>query len=642
MHRTAAAPLPACPSIPMLTELSTASGWELTPDGIIQSLPVKDFVYDAWLDLPAKDEFREALTQGVAHVLDRYAKNRDAAQYVRDNIYDLSRAGWQAACPIRRDSLVLDVGCGLGALSRSLARNCGNVVGMDACYQRLMVHGAVNRELNYDNITLLCGTHATVSEFPDASFDGIVLNGILEWIPEMADGEPGEIQAAFLRQCRRILKEGGWLYLGIENRWGFRYFLDRPEDHADLMYASLLPRTLANLWTRRMRKKPYRTYTYGPAGYAQLMAAAGFGATSIYGTLPDYRNFNILRPLSQTRRAHGAASHLGITKRWKQWIVETPSFFRRFVPTVGVVAHRDHQPRQPAWFDDWNTIGRGIEQLYVKHDQASVWYTDMNRQDRIREVALSPAAVSKLQRVAGLAEGLRQEPEMPISLADWRLEGRDGYVWADRRKVTGMTLDKLSPPERAACLPRVWDALRRLHAASRSLNWKAEGLADLLEDLIPVEEKVGDAAAMDGLRRVASYLDKHWHGIRILMHGDCTPNNVVVAGPEIQLIDWEWSRVVNHPGYDVLKLLWYDDENPLRNPRAWSESTFRARQGEDESRRAFEVVHPGADWPMGVMTYWMVRTYRELGMFVNAGLPHDWVKRIVRPSVDAACALLNL
>ncbi|NUN95487.1 MAG: hypothetical protein HUU16_04885 [Candidatus Omnitrophica bacterium] len=83
------------------------------------------------------------------------------------------------------------------------------------------------------------------------------------------------------------LRPGGWLYVGIENRFGISYFLGAM-DHSYLKYTSLLPRPLADWVTRRRRGHAYRTYTYSPIGYRRLLEGAGFGEIRFFGVMPTY------------------------------------------------------------------------------------------------------------------------------------------------------------------------------------------------------------------------------------------------------------------------------------------------------------------------------------------------------------------
>ncbi len=609
-------------------------------DGIMMSPSDPGFIYEPWLLLPSREELRDALQKGVAGTLDRYAKNQEAKEYVRDNIYDPTRAGWQAVCPIRQDSVILDFGCGLGALSRSLARNCGTVIGADACYERLMVNSAANRELGFGNVELLCGDHTVLGHMKTGCVDGMVLNGVLEWVPEMAPGEPRDVQLRFLKECRRIVKDDGWLYIGIENRWGYRYFMDRPDEHVDLMYSTLLPRWLANIYCKIGRKKPYRTYTYSPAQYRALLKEAGFSDCSIYATLPDYRSFTEMRPLGSKQRLSGAGRCFGITTPWKQRVLETPACFDRCAPSLGIVGRSSQTVSDAVWMEDFKTLGCTLDKVYVKHDQASFWYRTNEGEIRIRELALARAARSKLRHIAEVVSALKTEDELAGSVRDWRLHEMDGWLWTDRRMVEGTALADLPDSTGDTHLDEVCQAIRRVHSLGDALDWPVYGLTQICEEYPSPQREVFDKYSWDQFRQVISTLDRRCGGQKLLMHGDCTPPNILIGG-HVVLIDWEWSRVVNFPGYDVLKLLWFHDEDPRCATRFWNEEILRERLDDERARRCFRLVHPTADWKTAVLMYWCVRTARELGAAADRGWEPDWIRTRLEPSLDVICRHLD-
>jgi len=627
-------------SIPSILRLTGDALQYNAADGIWRSPFDTGFVYEPWLAFPPRDELRASLQEGVSPTLDRYVKNEPAKEYVRDNIYEPGRAGWQAVCPIRKDSVVLDFGCGLGALSRSLARNCRTVIGADACYERLMVSNAVNGELGFDNVELLCGDHRVLGEINDGSLDGMVLNGVLEWVPEMADGEPRAAQVGFLRECRRILRPDGWIYIGIENRWGYRYFMDRRDEHSELMYSTLLPRSLANVYSKIVKKKPYRTYTYSPRECRALLAEAGFPASVIYGVLPDYRSFSELRSLDTPGRVSGAGRVLGITKPWKQRVVEAPAFFKRCVPSLGIVGHASTATTRPVWLEDFKSAGHTLDKVYVKHDQASFWYHTPGGQARIRELAMARGATDKLRHIGSLAPTLREAGALGGPFRDWRVDEKAGSVWTDRRMVPGVALSDCSPSIRESHLQRVCETLHRLHALGAALDWPVAGLTQICEENVSRRRDVAAAYWWEAWREVVSTVDRRAAGHGLLMHGDCTASNLLV-GDDIVLIDWEWSRRVNFAGYDILKLLWFDDEDPRCATRFWNEHTLDDRFNDTRAERYFRVVHPTSDWRTGVLAYWCVRTAKELGAAVDRGWPPEWIRPKLEASVEAVARTLR-
>ena len=182
---------------------------------------------------------------------------------------------------------MLDLGCGWGAVSIALARSCGEVASLDLTRERVLSLKALAKFEGLDNLTFVHGGDGALP-FPDGHFDAVVLNGVLEWVPENRVGDPRQVQIGFLREAARTLKPNGVLYVAIENRLAARYVVKR-EDHVGLYWSSFMPRRVSNAYSRLMRGKPYRTYTYSIQGYQRLFAAAGLRSTRFVCPLPDYR-----------------------------------------------------------------------------------------------------------------------------------------------------------------------------------------------------------------------------------------------------------------------------------------------------------------------------------------------------------------
>lgn len=103
---------------------------------------------------------------------------------------------------------LLDVGCGGGVFSESMAVNGANVTAIDLAEESLEVAKLhlyeSNHKIDYQNIS--------VENFSDKnknSFDVIVCMEMLEHVPD-----PQSIVGA----CAKILKPGGWLFMSTINR----------------------------------------------------------------------------------------------------------------------------------------------------------------------------------------------------------------------------------------------------------------------------------------------------------------------------------------------------------------------------------------------------------------------------------------
>ena len=178
-------------------------------------------------------------------------------------LFSEGRADWRFFLPLDKQSKVLDIGCGWGNLACEIAKESGSVYGIDASRSKLEF---VQSRAASEQLNALHTVHADFLDglpFPDGSFDLVVLNGVLEWAGVFRDEMPPEsYQGRLLCEARRVLKDGGHLYVGIENRLGYWYFFGREDEHAFTIFTTLMPRWLAGWVTRAFHRKAYRAYTY--------------------------------------------------------------------------------------------------------------------------------------------------------------------------------------------------------------------------------------------------------------------------------------------------------------------------------------------------------------------------------------------
>ena len=144
---------------------------------------------------------------------------------------DQARLRGEAVCSALSDhmeldgAVVLDAGCGVGGTSAALHARGSDVIAVDCDPERI---NAINESLPEVETDL---TSLDDLPYPDASFDAIVLQDVLEHV-----ASPSKV----LAEISRVLTSNGLLYLSTPNRNALPNIISDP--HFGLPFASLKTR----------------------------------------------------------------------------------------------------------------------------------------------------------------------------------------------------------------------------------------------------------------------------------------------------------------------------------------------------------------------------------------------------------------
>ena len=303
-----------------------------------------DYYYGEFPQAVMRSIIETAAKQGSAKAFEDALRDKtdDWRRYFLHYATDETRAAWQFLLRLPENASVLDMGCGWGNLAISLARNFATVYAMDLVPERAVISSIRAREAGLHNIRALVGGNTKQLPFPDSSLDAVILNGVLEWaatsFPNIDD--PRQAQLHVLREIVRVLKPEGQVYIGIENRLGFLYFLGRPDEHSKLKFATLLPRRVANRYSLAKRGQPYRTYTYTWRGYRKLLREAGLPDARFYCPFPEYREFSELIDLDRPPDLARALHPTSLSGRLGLQVCKRVNLLREFSPSYSIVASK--------------------------------------------------------------------------------------------------------------------------------------------------------------------------------------------------------------------------------------------------------------------------------------------------------------
>ncbi|GLB38960.1 putative O-methyltransferase that catalyzes the 2 O-methylation steps in the ubiquinone biosynthetic pathway [Lyophyllum shimeji] len=140
-------------------------------------------------------------------------------EFIKNKLLEVSREGGEEGMPsstVLRDLDVLDVGCGGGLLSESLARLGANTLGIDASESNVKIatlHASADPKLR--NLTYINAPAESLLDSPKR-YDVVCSMEVLEHVDN---------PASFLSTCAELVKPGGHLFLSTISRTPLAYFL---------------------------------------------------------------------------------------------------------------------------------------------------------------------------------------------------------------------------------------------------------------------------------------------------------------------------------------------------------------------------------------------------------------------------------
>jgi SAM-dependent methyltransferase/aminoglycoside phosphotransferase (APT) family kinase protein len=499
---------------------------------------------------------------------------------VTAHLLDPIRADFLHAMPWNRIHDVLDVGAGMGFMSCDMAAYARNVIALEAVPERAEFIRLRARQDQLNVFPIIAS--AMAAPFPAESFDLITLNGVFEYVGLWGEGDPRRLQEEFLRNTLRLLRPGGYLYIGIESRFGAGAFRGN-RDHSGFAYTSLMPRRIADLYCR-LRAKPfygsetvatgYRTYTHTPRQYRRMLERAGYANVSVRGVFEGYNRQKILWDLDDRvgrnallDRVNPAASFAG---RLRRLLTDNRALYRLLEDHVVLFAQKPRvdfaSPVLP--WHEVVTAGRSVVQLNQNFKTLAV-VCDNGVPVEILEAEKKahPEAGERLRHSFEVLTRLQADlhgeiPAMPMRWPEPRGSARIcGRSYRRYEFVPGHLLATQLLPARydVALVPALFTrAIQAYVELSRRLTHSVHGTRGVGESewqtvgalLDSVE--VGADIRGDFRRAVRNATAADWR--LSVVHGDFSPVNLVVTpAGALVLLDWEFVTAAYPLGADLLR-----------------------------------------------------------------------------------------
>lgn len=175
--------------------------------------------------------------------------------------------------PFNKEASVLEIGCGMGAITSMLCDNCKEVTAVELSKKRATATLLRCREKS--NLEIIVGNLNDI-EF-DKKFDYITLIGVLEYQGSYTETDNPYLD--FLKNIKKLLKPNGKLLIAIENQYGLKYWCGAKEDHTGIPFAGINQYKISE---RKVR-------TFSKNGLEELIKKSGFKQTYFYYPMPDYK-----------------------------------------------------------------------------------------------------------------------------------------------------------------------------------------------------------------------------------------------------------------------------------------------------------------------------------------------------------------
>jgi ubiquinone/menaquinone biosynthesis C-methylase UbiE len=169
---------------------------------------------DARILRKMRSDWNDRAKENAQYYVQNEKKNWDQRDFFRSgeiNVANEVMTDMVAICGGQRSPLdlrMLEIGCGVGRMTRMLARIFGHVTGVDISEE--MVRQARENTADLPNVDLVLGDGATLAGLPDATYDFAFSFIVFQHIPAY------DVMASYCREVFRVLKPRGLFKLQVQ------------------------------------------------------------------------------------------------------------------------------------------------------------------------------------------------------------------------------------------------------------------------------------------------------------------------------------------------------------------------------------------------------------------------------------------
>jgi SAM-dependent methyltransferase len=566
---------------------------------IIQGVPILVRDRDFYGGAVPKRAMREILSRMSSIGWDgaawEYARSSGDTNFY--NSISESRAAFKFLLDRFEKGTVLDYGCGLGAVTTSLARNFAAVYATDRTFEHAQFTSIRAEQENLHNVTVFCSGDTPHIPLADGSVDVIVVNDQSGLIPEHGPADPRPTPLEFLTELRRILARDGILYWGIENHFGYGYLLGLDEEHSLFRSLASLPRKVLNFRSRSARKKPNPFYPYSRSGYRTLLKSAGFPASDFWGLVPNHLQTEKAIRLSDKTMIRESFNNQTLPKRIRNLALRPlfPSIVGSFGILAGTEMAEPYVARlarhisetylngQKSRVSRYVVRGWGAVQLHLSSHNAK-YFVKLPLSARAEQRL--EAAVRNVEQLEACLGGFLETSLIPRPVTWGRYLGQ---AFSLEPAIPGQSLDQVSANEVRKVFPKLCDYLARFCNATRKPGgtWSeilSGNARKYGRQIIQACRQRGNSGERfeETILGLADYLARAVPpdtGFYCTTHGDFWHGNIMATGKKIRLsgiLDWDRSEVESLPFLDLCNLL--TQHETWRHGTDWSRSVIKVHK----------------------------------------------------------------
>jgi SAM-dependent methyltransferase len=235
---------------------------------------------DPLTQLAIRDGWRSALNQ-------YFRSDPGVIRYVTDP----ARSRFVELLPLTRESTILELGSSHGQITTVLAQRAGFVHGLELDPAQAEFAAFRCRQEGHSHVSITCGGGDCLLPYADKTFDGVVINLVMEWcVAKDPSADHQQSQQRLLKEAARVLKPQGWLFLATKNRFGMSYLIGGRDEHTyNWRFGQALPRWLLALLLRLHGRSRTAGLIHSYNGLCRLLIDAGFGQLQPIWAVPEYR-----------------------------------------------------------------------------------------------------------------------------------------------------------------------------------------------------------------------------------------------------------------------------------------------------------------------------------------------------------------